>query len=50
MKKQVPCFTLFLLMYLTLPLNATAQKMYWLDEESDKIQRASVDGSNIEAI
>ena len=48
MKKQVPCFTLFLLMYLTLPLNATAQKMYWLDEESDKIQRASVDGSNIE--
>ena len=50
MKKQVPCFTLFLLMYLTLPLNATAQKMYWLDEESDKIQRASVDGSNIEAL
>ena len=48
MKKQVPCFTLFLLMCLTLPLNATAQKMYWLDEESDKIQRASVDGSNIE--
>ena len=48
MNKQFLQFTVFLLMYLTLPLNATAQKMYWLDEESDKIQRASVDGSNIE--
>ena len=48
MNKQFLRFTVFLLMYLTLPLNTTAQKMYWLDEESNKIQRASLDGSNIE--
>ena len=48
MNKQFLQFTVFLLMCLTLPLNTTAQKMYWLDEESNKIQRASLDGSNIE--
>ena len=48
MKKQVPCFTLFLLMCFTLPLNVPAQKMYWTDEATGKIQRANLDGSNIE--
>ena len=48
MNKQFLQFIVFLLMCLTLPLNTTAQKMYWLDEESNKIQRASLDGSNIE--
>ena len=48
MKKQVPCFTLFLLMCFTLPLSVTAQKMYWTDEATGKIQRANLDGSNIE--
>ena len=48
MKKQFLRFALFFLMYLTLPLNVLAQKMYWLDEDRDKIQRANLDGSNIE--
>ena len=48
MNKQFPCFTLFLLMCFTLPLSVTAQKMYWTDEATGKIQRANLDGSNIE--
>lgn len=48
MNKQLLCFALFFLMYLTLPLNVPAQKMYWVDEETHKIQRANLDGSNIE--
>ena len=48
MSKQLLRFIFFLLMYLTLPLAATAQKMYWVDEDTHKIQRANLDGSNIE--
>ena len=48
MNNQSLRFTVFLLMFLILPLNATAQKMYWTDEDTGKIQRANLDGSNIE--
>ena len=48
MSKRLLRFIFFLLMYLTLPLAATAQKMYWVDEDTHKIQRANLDGSNIE--
>ena len=48
MNKPFLQFTVFLLMCLTLPLNTTAQKMYWTDEDTGKIQRANLDGSNIE--
>ena len=48
MNKQFLRFGVFLLMCLTLPLNTTAQKMYWTDEATGKIQRANIDGSNIE--
>ena len=48
MNKQFLRFGVFLLMCLTLPLNTTAQKMYWTDEDTGKIQRANLDGSNIE--
>ena len=48
MNKQFLHFTFFLLMCLILPLTVTAQKMYWTDEDTGKIQRANLDGSNIE--
>ena len=48
MNRQLLRFTFFLLMCLILPLAATTQKMYWTDKESNKIQRANLDGSNIE--
>ncbi len=48
MNKQLLRFTFFLLMCLILPLTVTAQKMYWTDEAGRKIQRANLDGSNIE--
>ena len=35
-------------MCFTLPLNVPAQKMYWTDEATGKIQRANLDGSNVE--
>ena len=48
MNKQLLRFTFFLLMCFILPLTVTAQKMYWTDEAGRKIQRANLDGSNIE--
>ena len=48
MKKQLLHFISCLIMCATLPLTAPAQKIYWLDEASDKIQRTNLDGSNIE--
>ena len=48
MNKQFLRFTIFLLICIAFPLTTTAQKMYWTDEATGKIQRANLDGSNIE--